>query len=161
MVSDLNILVWKWSKIAKQKKCFLLLSDFALQNKVETTLPDGLEASSQRAYRDFGIFLEVFEFLCFGWFFPLKHFFLGFWVFLVHPETTPPDRFETSGRRAYCKFWYISRLFWVFAFLGIFPFKKKPGVGVFLVHLETTLPAWLETSGQRVYRLFWHISRRL
>ena len=25
----------------------------------------------------------------------------GFWVFLVHPETTLPDGLETSGRRAY------------------------------------------------------------
>jgi hypothetical protein len=33
-----------WSKIAAQKKvCFF--ADFALQNMVETTLPDGLETS--------------------------------------------------------------------------------------------------------------------
>ena len=53
MVSDLNILVWKWSKIAKQKKMFLpfFLADFALQNMVETMLPDGLETSGRRAYR--------------------------------------------------------------------------------------------------------------
>ena len=31
-------------EIPKQKKCFFL-ADFALQNKVETTLPDGLETS--------------------------------------------------------------------------------------------------------------------
>ena len=36
MVSDLNIFVWKWSKIATTKNV-----DFALQNMVETTLPDG------------------------------------------------------------------------------------------------------------------------
>ena len=42
--------VWKWSKIAVQKKvCFL--ADFALQNMVETTLPDELETSGRRAYR--------------------------------------------------------------------------------------------------------------
>ena len=41
MVSDLNILVWKWSKIA---------ADFALQNMMETTLPDGLETSGRRVY---------------------------------------------------------------------------------------------------------------
>ena len=41
MVSELNIFVGKWSKIA----------DFALQNMVETTLPDGLETSGQRVYR--------------------------------------------------------------------------------------------------------------
>ena len=38
------------SKIAAQKK-FVFLADFALQNMVETTLPDGLETSGQRAYR--------------------------------------------------------------------------------------------------------------
>ena len=26
---------------------------------------------------------------------------LGFWVFLVHPETTLPDGLETSGQRVY------------------------------------------------------------
>ena len=42
--------VWKWSKIAAQKKV-CIFSDFALQNMVETTLPDGLETSGQWAYR--------------------------------------------------------------------------------------------------------------
>ena len=42
----------KWSKIAVQKKVFFL-ADFALQNMVETTLPDGLETSGQRVYRLF------------------------------------------------------------------------------------------------------------
>ena len=38
----------KWSQI----KTFLFESaDFALQNMVETTLPDGLETSGRRAYR--------------------------------------------------------------------------------------------------------------
>ena len=44
----MNIFVWKLSKIAAQKK-FFLCADFALQNMVETTLPDGLETSGQRA----------------------------------------------------------------------------------------------------------------
>ena len=35
-------------KSSNKKKGFL--ADFALQNKVETTLPDGLETSGQRAY---------------------------------------------------------------------------------------------------------------
>ena len=52
MVSELNIFVGKWSKIAAQKKS-LLFADFALQNMVETTLPDGLETSGQRVYRQF------------------------------------------------------------------------------------------------------------
>ena len=33
------------------KKIVFFFADFALQNKVETTLPDGLEASGRRAYR--------------------------------------------------------------------------------------------------------------
>ena len=45
-----TFLVWKGSKIVAQKKvCFL--ADFALQNMVETILPDGLETSGQRVYR--------------------------------------------------------------------------------------------------------------
>ena len=71
----MNIFVWKWSKIAAlQKKKFVV--DFALQNMVETTLPEGL---------------------------------------------------ETSGRRAYRKFWYISRSFGVFAFGMIFSVFKIIG----------------------------------
>ena len=57
MVSHLNIFVWK---------CFLFVADFALQNMVETTLPDGLETSGQRGIANFSIFLDVFEFLRFG-----------------------------------------------------------------------------------------------
>ena len=45
MVSDRNILVWKWSKIA--------WLNLVLQNMVETTLPDGLETSGRRVYRKF------------------------------------------------------------------------------------------------------------
>ena len=46
MVSELNIFVGKWSKIDARKKNFI--ADFALQNMVETTLPDELETSGQR-----------------------------------------------------------------------------------------------------------------
>ena len=59
----------KWSHIwsflfencqkSPRKKKGFFFADFALQNMVETTLPDG-----------FGISLDVFEFLCFGWYFP-------------------------------------------------------------------------------------------
>ena len=48
MERSLNIFVWKWSKIAKQKKVW---ADSALQNMVETTLADRLETSGQMAYR--------------------------------------------------------------------------------------------------------------
>ena len=50
VVSELNIFVGKWSKVAAKKK-FFFPADFALQNMVETRLPDGLEISGQRVYR--------------------------------------------------------------------------------------------------------------
>ena len=34
----------------RQTKKYFFLADFALQHKVETMLPDGLETSGQRAY---------------------------------------------------------------------------------------------------------------
>ena len=37
-------------KSPREKK-FFLCADFALQNMLETTLPDGLETSGQRVYR--------------------------------------------------------------------------------------------------------------
>jgi hypothetical protein len=42
--------VWKWSKIAAQF-VVVVVADFALQNKVEITLPNVLEISGQRTYR--------------------------------------------------------------------------------------------------------------
>ena len=69
--------VWKWSIIAKQKKSFFL-ADFSLQNKVETTLPNGLETSGRRAYREFCHISRCFWVFAFAWFFPFfKQF--GFW----------------------------------------------------------------------------------
>ena len=83
---------------------------------------------------NFGISLDIFQFLRLEWFF-LFFKKIWFWVFLVHPETTLPDGLETFGRRAYRYFCHISRRFWVFAFLVIFSiFQKKMGFGVFLVH---------------------------
>ena len=70
MGSDLNIFVWKWSKIAKQKKYFLWLN-----------LP----------YKRLkGVSLTLAYFKTFLSFYILDDFFrfsknLGFWVFLVHP----------------------------------------------------------------------------
>ena len=64
----------KWSQIwtfllgsGQRKKKLVFCADFAIQNMVETTLPDGLETSGQRVYRYFGISLDIFEFLPFGW----------------------------------------------------------------------------------------------
>ena len=73
------------------------MADFVLQDMVETTLPTLLV---EGRIANFGISLDVFEFLRFWVFFLfLKK--IGFWVFLVHPETTLPNGLETSGRRAY------------------------------------------------------------
>ena len=50
MVSDLNILFGSGVK-SPNKKIVVFLADFALQNMVETTLPNGMETSGKRAYR--------------------------------------------------------------------------------------------------------------
>ena len=50
MVSDFNLFVLKWSKIAKLKKMFFFSADLALQDKLETTFPDELDTSGRRAY---------------------------------------------------------------------------------------------------------------
>ena len=60
-------------------------------------------------------------------FFPFKKNNLGFWVFLVHPETSLPDGLVTSGRRAYLKFWHISRCFEFLRYGWFFPFFQKIG----------------------------------
>ena len=69
----------------------------------ETTLPDGLETSGRRRIANFGIFLDIFEFLHSDDFF---HFSKksGFGVSFVQQnmvETKLPDELETSGQRAY------------------------------------------------------------
>ena len=83
-----------------------------------------LGKSTGKKWSQIWTFLDVCEFLRFGWFFP---FFKPIWFFgfLVNPETTLPDGLETSGWRAYRYFWHISRCFWVFAFKMIFSVKKK------------------------------------
>ena len=50
--SGLRIEIFLFVKCLKspRKKKFLVVADFALQNMVETTLPDGLETSGRRAY---------------------------------------------------------------------------------------------------------------
>ena len=53
------------SALRPSKKKLVFLSDFAVQNMVETTLPDGLETSGRGRIANFGKYLDVFEFLCF------------------------------------------------------------------------------------------------
>ena len=55
----------KMIKNRRAKKSFFF-ADFALQNMVETTLPDGLETLFKGRIANFGISLDVFEFLQFG-----------------------------------------------------------------------------------------------
>ena len=81
MVSDLKIFVLKLSKIAAQKNVFFVVADFALQNMVEATLPNGLRPLVEGRIANFGIFLDVFEFLHFGLFF-LFFKKIGFWGIL-------------------------------------------------------------------------------
>ena len=49
MVSELKFLLG--SGLKSPRDFFLFFADFALQNTVETTLPDELETSGQRVYR--------------------------------------------------------------------------------------------------------------
>ena len=77
-----------------------------------------------------------------------------FGVFLVQQnmvETTLPDGLETFGQKAYQKFWYISRRFWVFCVLDdFFRFSKKSGFGVFLVQ-PTMVLVLLSASVERCF----------
>ena len=98
VVSDLNIFVWKLSKIAAP---FFFFADFAFQNMVETTLPNGLETTGRRVYRLFCHISRRFWVFAFWMIFSVFQKKSGFGVFSVHPETTLPDGLETSGRRAY------------------------------------------------------------
>ena len=68
MVSELNM---------------FFFADFALQNMIETTLPDGLETSGISLILAY--LLDVFEFFHFGFFFSRFLIFFWFYVFLVHP----------------------------------------------------------------------------
>ena len=59
---------------------------------------------------NFGISLDFLSFCVLDDFFRFSKK-SGFWVFLVHLETTLPDGLETSGQRVYRLFWHISRRF--------------------------------------------------
>ena len=76
----------KWSKIAKQKNSFFL-ADFAFQNMVETTPPDGLETSGRRAYRLFWHISRCFWVSAFAMIFSV---FQTIWVFGYFLSTWKP-----------------------------------------------------------------------
>ena len=80
MVSDVNIFVWKWSKIAARKK-FFFCADFALQNMLKPRFPMDKRLLVKGYIANFGISLDVIAFWMI--FFVKKK--EGFWVFLVHP----------------------------------------------------------------------------
>ena len=84
MVLELNIFVRKRSKIAAQKKVFLLLLILPYTTCWKPRFPIDQRLLVKEYIDNFGISLDVFEFFRFGLFFPLKKK-LGFWVFLVHP----------------------------------------------------------------------------
>ena len=78
--------VKKWSQnwtfllgcgLTSPHKKKLFFADFAFQNMVETTLPDGLETSGQRVYRKFGHISKCF------WVFPFWITFSVYIYFLV------------------------------------------------------------------------------
>ena len=97
MGSDLNILVWKWSKMPKKILILPYKTRWKPRFSMDTRpLVEGLVVN-------FGIFLDVFEFLRFGCFFFRFSNNLVFWVILVHPETLS-NVLETSGQRAYHSF---------------------------------------------------------
>ena len=49
--SGLRIEHFGWEVVSDRRVKNLFFADFALQNMMETTLPDGLETSGQRVYR--------------------------------------------------------------------------------------------------------------
>ena len=130
----------KWSQMktflfenclkSPRKKSFFF-ADFALQNMVETTLPDGLETSGWRAYRLFWHISRrfwVFAFWMIVFRFSIKS---GFWLFFVQQnmvETMLSGGLETSGQRRIANFvifldvFEFLRFWWYF-----FRFSKKSG----------------------------------
>ena len=141
-------------KLLRQKK-FVFLVDFALQNMVETTLPNGLETSGQRAYRKFWHISRrfwVFAFLVsFSVFKKIR--FLGF----LCPPRNHTSRWIrdlwSKGVSLILAYFKTFLSFWVLDDFSCF--SKKSGVRVFFVQqnmVETTLPDGLETSGWRAYR---------
>jgi hypothetical protein len=63
VVSDLNILVWKGSRIADEKR---KLADFALKTRWKQHFPMDKGPLVKGSIANFGIFLDMFEFLHFG-----------------------------------------------------------------------------------------------
>ena len=99
-------------------------------------------------------FLDIFDFLPFGMIFFCfqKNQVLG--LVLVQQnmvETTHLNGLQTSGQRAYRKFWHISRRFLSFCVLDdFFFFSKKSGFRVFLVH-PTMVSVLLSASVERCF----------
>ena len=65
MVSELNIYVGMWSKIAAQKKVFFV-ADFALVSWWKPSFPMDLCSLVEGYIANCGISLDVFEFFRFG-----------------------------------------------------------------------------------------------
>ena len=135
-------------KSPREKKFFF--ADFALQNMVETTLPHGLETSGQRCIVNFGISLDVFEFLRFVWFF---QFFKksGFWGILCQPGNHASrwirDLWSKGVSLILAYFLtFLSLAFWMI----FFHFSRKSGFGVFLVHPPMAL-VLLSASVERCF----------
>ena len=123
VVSDLNICVWKWSKIGAKRKLVFWL--FCLTKHVGNHTSQWIRDLWSKGISLILAYLQRFLSFC-----VLNDIFRfskksGFLLFLVHLETTLPDGLETSGRRAYRYIWHISRHFEFLRFGGFFLFFKK------------------------------------
>ena len=63
---NFNIFVWKWSKIAKQKIIVFFPADFAYKTRWKPRFPMDLRPLVNGRIANFGIFLDIFEFIKFG-----------------------------------------------------------------------------------------------
>ena len=99
----------KWSQnwtflLGSALKLPRFFADFALQNMVETTLPDGWETSGWRVCRLYWHISRCFWFFPF-WIIFLFLIFFGFYVFLVHPTvvsvllSASVEKFDVSCMR--------------------------------------------------------------
>ena len=127
MVSDLKIFVWKWSNITVQKKEKFFLLFLPYKTCWKPCFPMDERPLVKGYIANFGISLDIFEFLRFGWFFAFKKK-EGFWVFLVHPTvvlmllSASVERCIVSHMRDFCMVYLFSQ---VFFFKSTKPFISK------------------------------------
>ena len=148
MVSDLNIFcldVWKWSKIAAQKKIICFFCWFCFTKHGGNSLPKQLETSGQRAYRL--TFFLVFAF----WMIFSIFFLIRFFEILGPPGNHASQWIRDLWSKGILLILAYFYTFLVFAFWMIFfRFSKISGFGVFLVH-RTVVSVLLSASVKRCF----------